>query len=59
MRWLIALAVVGGCRKSPRPPPPPPDAGDSACVTACVKRDQMRATSIEEIQRGCRAECSE
>lgn len=67
---LIALLLAAGCRKEPRNDPPPiqntsdaagatrpADAGD-ACVAACVKKNQMRATSPEQIERDCRAECT-
>ena len=62
MRLLLVLALVAGCRKEPRgagntPPPPAVDAGD-ACVTECVKKNQMRATSPEQIERDCRSECT-
>jgi hypothetical protein len=35
------------------------DAGaDEACVPACVQRNQMKATSIENIRADCERECA-
>jgi hypothetical protein len=61
---LLALVVLvwAACSKEPRgaasTPPAPPDAGTDACVAECVKKNQMRATSPEQIERDCRAECT-
>jgi hypothetical protein len=67
---LLAALLLAGCRKEPRPAAAPIDnAGDApaatvpadagdACVTDCVRRNQMRATSPEQIERDCRAECT-
>jgi hypothetical protein len=72
MRWLIALALVTACQKEPRAAAPsnttdgrdapgatrPVDAAPDACVEECVKANQMKATSIENIEAECRAECA-
>jgi hypothetical protein len=70
---LLALVVIAGCRKEPRTDAPPvqntrdapaatvpADAQQpaDACVAECVRQNQMRATSPEQIERDCRAECT-
>lgn len=70
----LALALglaVGACSRDPAPRPPidnrggvsavdaaGPDAGDGACVEACVRDRQMVATSIDAIRESCRRECA-
>lgn len=64
MRALWVLALLAGCNKEPRGDTgatrPGADAGvdASTCVADCVKQNQMRATSPEQIERDCRAECT-
>ena len=70
---LFLLVVTTGCKKEARTAPPenrveadaatavtPPvaDAGLDPCVADCVARNQMKATSPEQIERECRAECA-
>ena len=68
MRWLVLVVLVVGCRKEPRAAAPsntvdatgatrPVDAGPDPCVEACVKANQMKATSPANIEAECRAEC--
>jgi hypothetical protein len=62
MRWLVLLVLVAGCRKEPAAAPrtavETPDAGVDPCVAKCVKDNQMKATSIENIERECVATCA-
>ena len=64
MRLLLLALALAGCAKEPRqgasspPPPAAADAGPDPCVAACVKDSQMRATSIEQIERECREACA-
>jgi len=70
MRWLVILVLVAGCRKESRNAAPQPvenrvDAGASrpapdadVCYPACMKSNQMRAVSIEQIEADCKAECA-
>jgi hypothetical protein len=70
---LAIVAGCASCRKEPRGAAPQsvenrvdagavsrpaPDAGPDACVQACVKSNQMRAVSIEQIEADCRAQCA-
>lgn len=69
---LVAVAALAvACSRDPAPRPPidnrggavvvdaaGPDAGDGACVEACVRDRQMVATSIDAIRESCRRECA-
>ncbi len=69
---ILVLLDLGACRKEPRGAAPPVenrvDAGasrpsadaapDATCYEACMKRNQMRAIGIDQIERDCRAECT-
>jgi hypothetical protein len=71
MRWALALLLVlGACTKEPKTEAPPsntapaasapapsPDAGIDPCVADCVQKNQMRATSQEQIEADCRQQC--
>lgn len=36
-----------------------PDAGGDPCVAACIRQNQMRAVSAEQIEADCKKECAE
>ncbi|MBK9029917.1 MAG: hypothetical protein IPL61_01010 [Myxococcales bacterium] len=69
---VLALAGLVACSREAAPRPPVDnrggaaapldagarDAGDSACVNACVRDRQMVATSIEAIEASCRRDCA-
>jgi len=68
---LALLVAAGTCSRDPSPRPPidnrggaiavdaaGADAGDGACVEACVRDRQMVATSVEAIREACRRECA-
>ena len=72
-RWapLLVLLAIAACSRDPAPRPPidnrggavpvdaaGADAGDSACVLACVRDRQMVAMSLEAIREGCRRDCA-
>lgn len=71
MRAVLLALLLAACSKEPRGDMPPiqntsdapaatrpADAAVDPCVAACVKKNQMRATSPEQIERDCRAECT-
>ena len=71
LRITAVIVMLGACGKDPRPATAPrerPDAAPSdaagraddapACVAECTQRNAMRATSPEQIEADCRAECS-
>ena len=72
MRLALALVLLAACSKEPKaqqtpanqapasiaPRDPSIDAAPyDPCVTDCVARNQMRATSPEQIEAECRQQC--